>query len=621
MTKLLSFVLSFALLTGTAQAQVVATYHYDNYRSGWNQNETTLTPANVGSLQLKYTVSLDEQVDAQPLYMNGNIYVVTENDTVYAINSSNGSVVASRNLGTPVPMSALPGSCNNNSAVVGITSTPVIDPSGGILYLVAYSYESGLPVYRMHALNLGTLADAMTPSLITASGQLSNGSAYNFNPAVSRQRAALLLANGNVYAAFASFCDFAASQSRGWVLGWNAGTLAPLAANNLVNRQASSSQNYFFSSVWMSGYGLAADQSGDLYFSTGNSDPSGTSYSTLNLEESVVRLSNDLTTVQGYFTPSNYAGLDANDQDVSAGGVLLLPNQYSGKSLAAIVGKSTPLFLLDRDNLGGYNSTTNNVVAQHGGYKCWCGLSYFVGSDGAGRIVTSDNTNTVQIWKIVTSPALDITMERESNPLPAAWNSGFFTSISSNGSSNAIIWAVGRPINSSPYYVTLDAFDPATMTTLGSSPAAFTATTGTWPNRNANANIVPVVVNGQVFVASYKQLTIWGLPAAPMTSLPLTGIGIPSPTFPSLPSIGTFPSPPIIGTGTTTPTTTIGTFPSPPIIGTGTTTPPPPTTTIGTFPSPPIIGTGTITPPPPAAGAGTFPPPLLTPPPPIQGFP
>ncbi len=511
MKRLLSLVSSLALLIGTAQAQTVTTYHNDNYRSGWNQNETTLTPANVSSLTLKYAVALDEQVDAQPLYNNGTVYVVTENDTVYAINSWNGSIVASRNLGTPVPMSALPGICGNNSAVVGITSTPVIDPVGGILYLVAYTYESGLPVYRLHALSLSTLADAMTPRLIIASAQLSNGSTYNFNPALSRQRAGLVLANGDIYAAFASFCDFAASQSRGWVLGWNASTLAPLAANNLVNRQASSAKNYFLSSIWMSGYGLAADPSGDLYFSTGNSDPSGSSYSTLNLEESVVRLSNDLTTVHDYFSPSNYAALDAHDLDVSAGGVLLLPNQYGGKNLAAIIGKSTPLFLLDRDNLGGYNSSTNNVVAQHGSYNCWCGLSYFIGSDGAGRIVTGDSTGTVQVWKIVTSPTIDITIERESDPLSTGQDHGFFTSVSSNGTSNALIWAVGRPINSSPYYVILYAFDPAAITVRGSSPAAFAAATGTWPHNGANANIVPVVANGQVYVASYKQLAIWGL--------------------------------------------------------------------------------------------------------------
>ena len=140
-----------------------------------------------------------------------------------------------------------------------------------------------------------------------------------------------------------SFCDFAANITRGWILGWNASTLAPLAANYLINRQASSANNYFLSSIWMSGFGLAANSSGDVYFSTGNSDVTGSSYSaTLDLEESVVRLSSDLATVHGYFTPSNYADLDAQDLDVSAGGVLLLPDQYGGKNLAVSLGKASP---------------------------------------------------------------------------------------------------------------------------------------------------------------------------------------------------------------------------------------------------------------------------------------
>jgi outer membrane protein assembly factor BamB len=546
-TLLLLLVAGTQGLAGAANPPNLATYHYDNYRTGWNSSETTLSPANVGSLALKYAIALDEQVDAQPLYVNGIVYVVTENDTVYAINPSTGSVVASRNLGTPVPMSALPGSCSENSAVVGITSTPVIDPSANLLYLIAYTYESGLPVYRLHALDLSTLADAITPRLITASAQLSDGSTYNFNPAVSRQRAGLVLANGNVDAAFASFCDFATSQSRGWVLGWNASTLAPLTANNLVNRQASSAQNYFLSSVWMSGFGLAADPSGDLYFSTGNSDPSGSSYSTLNLEESVVRLSNDLTTVHGYLTPTNYAHLDALDLDVSAGGVLLFPDQYGGKNLAVALGKVSPLFLLDRDNLGGYDPSGDHVIAEHGSYMCSCGISYFKASDGIGRIIIGTNTRTVQVWKVVTSPSLDIAMESESNAITNGQFGGFMTSVSSNGLSNALIWAVSRPTTSSPAYVTLYAFDPKSL-----NPPVFTANAGTWPNHNGNANIVPVVVNGQVFVSSYKQLAIWGLPATQATGT--------QPTFPIFPS---FPFSPTTGTQPTFPT-----FPSPPGIGT-----------------------------------------------------
>lgn len=439
-----------------ANSPNLATYHYDNYPTGWNFNEINLTPANVGSLALEYTIALDEQVDAQPLYLNGIVYVVTENNTVYAINPSAGSVVTSRHLGTPVPMSALPGSCNNNSAVVGITSTPVIDPSANLLYLIAYTYESGLPVYRLHALSLSTLADMITPVIVTAAASLPSGSAYNFNPAVSRQRAALLLASGNIYASFASYCDFAANITRGWVLGWNASTLAPLAANDLVNRQATSTNNFFLSSIWMSGFGLAADSSGDVYFSTGNSDPTGSSFrSTLNLEESVVRLSSDLTTVQGYFTPSNYPDLDAADADVSGGGVLLFPDQYGGKNLAVALGKATPLFLLDTDNLGGYDPSGDQVIAEHGSYSCLCGISYFKCSDGNGRVIITANTSTVQVWRVVTSPSLDIAMESESNTIFTGQDGGFFTSVSSNGLSNALIWAVGRSTTASPAYVIL----------------------------------------------------------------------------------------------------------------------------------------------------------------------
>ena len=199
---LLSLMSWTAEAAGTANTPSIITYHYDSYRTGWNSAEAILTPANVGSLALEYAIALDEQVDAQPLYVNGIVYVVTENNTVYAINSSAGAVVASRNLGMPVPMSALPGACNENSAVVGITSTPVIDPAANLLYLIAYTYENGSPIYRLHSLALGTLADMITPVIVTATASLSGGSTNNFNPMVSRQRAALLLANGNIYADF-----------------------------------------------------------------------------------------------------------------------------------------------------------------------------------------------------------------------------------------------------------------------------------------------------------------------------------------------------------------------------------------------------------------------------------
>src|SRR5262249_43381441 len=156
------------------RAAAITTYHYDNARTGWNKVETILTPANVGNLRLLTTVALDGQVDAQPLLVSGVtigggrhdvLYVATENDTIYAISAATGAILLQQHLGRPVPQSALPGRCNNNSAVVGINSTPVIDRASNTLHVMVYSYEHNTPVYRLHALKLGTLHDKVTPAV------------------------------------------------------------------------------------------------------------------------------------------------------------------------------------------------------------------------------------------------------------------------------------------------------------------------------------------------------------------------------------------------------------------------------------------------------------------------
>src|ERR1700691_5322762 len=301
----------FLASVSTVFAQTsVTTYHNDNYRTGWNSSETVLTPANVNSSQfgLLTTVKLDDQVDAQPLLVpsvnitaGGNpgthtgVYVVAENDTVYAIDANAGTVLLSQNLGNPVRS---PLGCNNNGANVGITSTPVIDTGSNTLYLIAYTQDNSGPAYRLHALDLGSLTDKTTPQVITASHTLSDGTTFTFNATYQRQRPGLLLANGNVYAGFGSFCDYGANLSRGWLLGWNASTLAPLSANQVNDTQATSPNSFFLSSIWMSGFAPAADDSGNVVFVTGNSDPSGTTYDGVtNLQESAIKESANLTNV------------------------------------------------------------------------------------------------------------------------------------------------------------------------------------------------------------------------------------------------------------------------------------------------------------------------------------
>jgi hypothetical protein len=501
----------------------VTTFHYDTLRTGWNDDESTLSYANVtpGSFGLLHAVPLDDQVDAQPLVVPGEtttrgkapgihdvVYVATENDTVYAIDASSGTVLFSQSLGTPVPS---PLGCNNNAATVGINGTPVIDLANNVMYVIAYTMLSGTPAYFIHELNLSNLSDVIPPVAVAASHVLTDGTSFSFNATYQRQRAALLEANGNIYAGFGSFCDYGASMSRGWLLGWQAGSLVPLPANELVDSLDVVPHNFYLSSVWMSGNGPAVDSSGNIYFVTGNSDPYGKTYNgATNIQESVVKVSSDLTQVLSLFTPSDYWKLDKGDLDFGSGGVLLLPTTTS-TPLAAVAGKTGTLFLLNQNNLGGYTpGGPNNDVDSKPVGGCWCGESYFAAAkDGLPRIVASGGNN-VTVWKLKNSPALKLAAAGVSPQLPGAQDPGFFTSVSSNGTNpNAIVWAVARP-QEAPPILTLYAFksQPASGTTT--LPTLYQAPAGSWESANADANVVPVVANGNVYVASYQELYIFG---------------------------------------------------------------------------------------------------------------
>ena len=516
--------ISAGVLLAAGQTSVT-TYHYDNYRTGWNQSETVLTPANVGnrSFGLLQAVVLDDQVDAQPLVVPGVqitagkyqgshdvVYVATEGNTVYAIDVHSGTVLLSPRFGTPVPM---PLGCNNNGPNVGINSTPVIDPDSKTLYVMVYTQDPSGPAYRLHALDLGSLKDKVKPEVVRASHSLTDGTTFTFNATYQRQRPGLLLANGSIYAGFGSFCDYGANLSRGWLLGWTAGTLQPFPSNRLNDQQSTSPDAFFLSSIWMSGYGPSTDDEGNILFATGNSDPSGSAYDGVtNIQESVVKVSPTLTTVLDLFTPSNQAALDRQDNDFGSGGVLMLPDQPgSMPHLAVAAGKVGTMYLMNEDNLGGYSPKKNNVLGSYSVGRCFCGQSYFVDpSDGLGRVVSSGG-NTVRVWKVQTSPTVGLRQVAMGGVGSGQLQDpGFFTSVSSNGKASPIIWAVSRPTtNNNGAPISLFAFNPdsggSTMKKL------FEAAAGNWPNTTGNANLVPVVANGMVFVASNQQLQVFGL--------------------------------------------------------------------------------------------------------------
>jgi hypothetical protein len=259
-----------------------------------------------------------------------------------------------------------------------------------------------------------------------------------------------------------------------------------------------------------------------LFFSTGNS-ATGTYDGARNIQESVVKLDPQLGTLLDLFTPSIANSLDAADDDISAGGVLLLPPQPGPfPNLAVIAGKIGTMYLLNRDKLGGFTpGGPDKVLDTKTIAPCWCGPSYFTGSDGIGRVVSSGCSGCtpiggaslaqITVWKVQTSPTVAFVQEGAALPVASGQDGGTFTAVSSNGAmaGTTVIWATSRPVESNPAAVNLYAFSAAPSG--GTLPLLYSSQAGSWPNTGGNANIVPVVANGKVYVASNKQLTIFGL--------------------------------------------------------------------------------------------------------------
>jgi hypothetical protein len=502
-----------ALTAASAQSTDVLTHHYNNLRTGWNDTETSLTTQTLkdGSFGLLYDLDdFDEQIDAQPLIVSGLplggqkkeiVFVATENNSLYAIDAATGAKVATRSFGAPAPASAI---CGNGSDHLGINSTPVINETRDILYLIAAVWGGSDFDYVLFAINLTKLddpdptkrlPDKYAPVKVTATATISDGSAYAFQSQHARQRSALLLSKGHIYAGFASMCDWQPEVSRGWLLGWDARTLVPIGAELTDRRPVSAVKSGRLGSIWMSGYGPAADGDGDIFAVTGNSKlPPGkgetlpqppvgrNSY----LPDSVVRFNVNLE-VQDWFTPSDpnfgQPQMDQHDKDLGSGGVMLIPEGDRALPVKAAVagGKTGRLYLLDRQDLGRFDSSgVNHVQDEQSIGVCYCGPSYFEGPDNVQRIVSSGNDGLI-VWR-VSIVGRQAKLAQQYKAMEALgtdyWQGGFFTSVSSNGRqpNTQIIWAVRRPqMADSPQSLTLHALD------AGDGASLCVADAGLWP--------------------------------------------------------------------------------------------------------------------------------------------
>jgi uncharacterized protein YjdB len=350
----------------------VTTWHYDNNRSGLNPNETALTPANVSAATFGklFSYQLDGYAYAEPLLMsnvtiNGGkhnvLYVATENDSVYAFDADNyGS-------GAPLWQVSLLQSGETpltNAAIkpfLGVTSTPVIDPHSNTIYVVsAQTSAVAGGTFRLHALDITTGAEKFGgPATLNVSVAATNGDSKGGIQTLTTsciQRAALLLANGNIYIGFGS-CH------SGWLVAYSASTLAQVGVFNSSTVLDGEGTYASAGGVWMGSGGPVADTSGYVYITTGNGPWNGTNAwadSVLKFPPTPTAGANGTMQPTDYFTPSIYQYMDCNDADLAAGGLMMVP----GSTTLIAGGKTGTMFLVNSANLGHESANDTGAIQE-----------------------------------------------------------------------------------------------------------------------------------------------------------------------------------------------------------------------------------------------------------------
>src|ERR1700676_1542168 len=493
-----------AFLSSSFAQLPVLTSRADISRSGANTNETLLTPTNVSknSFGRLFSFPVDYYVMAQPLYVpNVNIpgqgthnvvYVVTEMDSVYAIDADTGTQLwfaSMLNGGTTASGIYLPCGHGPGFTQEGITSTPVIDPATNTMYLVAKTLLNTTVRHHLHALDITTGNEqAFSPVLITATSTSNAGHVNVFDSKHQKNRPGLLLLNGILYLGFGSnYCND--GDATGWVLSYDAASLSQLAVFN-------ASPDPGVASTGQAGNGLAADAAGNIFVETAET---GAPYDVPNGGQtfcnSVLKLAPNLT-VADYFTPGSVAYLNAHDLDLSSTGELILPDQdgpYPHELIAS--GKQGIVYVLNRDSLGMFSTNDSQVLQE---VVLESGINYY--DVLFGSLAYWNNTvyfapNASPLLAFPLSGGLLGTPLKTSG----SYNGSHSPSISANGNSNGVLWVITGQ---------LLAFDAVSLKLL--------YTTGQAPNGRDTLPpvghfVTQTVANGKVYVGTRHSLEAYGL--------------------------------------------------------------------------------------------------------------
>ena len=527
LARFVSLVFAVASALSSAAQVNVTTYHNDNSRTGQYVSETILTTANVNANTFGklFSHSIDGYSYSQPLYISDVtmpnlgvhdvVYVATMNDSVYAFDADNNTGSNTKPLWTvnftnPAKGITTPNTTQLNctdpiTTQVGIMSTPVIDPHSKTLYVVARTVENGVYFHRLHALDITTGAEKFGgPVVIQASvagkGAGTKNGKVSFNPQLENQRSALLLQNGLVYISWSSLCDF--SSYHGWVMAYNAQTLAQTAV-------WLTTPNGKQGGIWQAGNGVAGDSAFNTFIAIGNgtfdANTGGTDYG-----QSVVKVgppSASKLPILDYFTPFNALIDNATDLDIGSAGLTLLPDQTGPVRHLLVQGdKAGDIFLINRDNMGHFNSIDNSQIVQYiagANRGMWSSPAWW-----NNFVYIGGQANPIQAYSF--NPTTGLLSTTPASKTAAVFGyPGTTVSISSNGTSNGIVWALNNSTYKSP---TGQANLVAYQATNLARQLYSSRTKATRDNPGAAVKMtVPTIANGRVYITTQKNLVVYGL--------------------------------------------------------------------------------------------------------------
>ena len=488
--------------TGSASVYItdlagVFTYHNDLSRGGVNSQEYALNTSSVKAATFgkRFACAIDAAAYAQPLWVanvaigggtHNVLLAATQHDTVYAFDADASPCQThwSRSLlasGETWVSSSDVGS-NDLAPDIGIVGTPVIDPATKTIYLVSKSKNGATFHQRLHALSLIDGSEKFNgPQEI----DFSLGGA-TFNPLTQNQRPGLALVNGVVYIAYASHGDVPTYY--GWIVGYSASSLAQVSAFN-------DDPGSGYGGIWMSGGAPAADSSNNLYLITGNGDFDGNTH----FGDSFLKLSTGGgINVSSFFSPNNQASLSSGDLDLGAGGAAILVDQSTAPNHLVIGGgKEGTMYLLNRDSLGGNTGNDGGAVQIFSvGNRIFATPAFWQNTLYIGPM-----TDHLKSYTLNTATGRFNTSPASQSPSTFGFP-GATPSISAQGSSNGIVWAIEKAGTA-----VLHAYD---ATNLG---------TELWNSANKSADqagqavkfTLPTVANGKVYVGTASEVSVYGL--------------------------------------------------------------------------------------------------------------